>query len=386
MVKPNTLNSSEMIDFIAEKISQAVNWREGFGDLLEYINNRLTTGSGFIRLYHYIADRYMEPIAVSRGRNNPVVDSIFEQLAEDRVPVCVPVEYSNYIPGEMQYSIVGIPFVKNNEYLGGLVLAGTDGEGVREGHFNELLALTHYLIPIFESAVLQEILLSNYLDAIETLAVALEAKDSFTRGHSNMVTAYAVAIARKVGLEPKRIQAVEIGAMMHDIGKIGVPDDILKKPRDLTPEEFKIVMRHPVIGEEILKPMQHPLFKIPRQIVRWHHERIDGKGYPDGLTGDEIPIEVKITFVADAYDAMTNERPYRRSLPPEEAFEELRRNAGTQFDPEIVETLCNLLAPMASNESAGIDLLGIDSGEISAESISCELVEGENYDGDEMSD
>ena len=201
-----------------------------------------------------------------------------------------------------------------------------------------------------------------------------------------MVTAYAVAIARKVGLEPKRIQAVEIGAMMHDIGKIGVPDDILKKPRDLTPEEYKIVMRHPVIGEEILKPMQHPLFKIPRQIVRWHHERIDGKGYPDGLTGDEIPIEVKITFVADAYDAMTSERPYRKSLPPKMAFEELRRNAGTQFDPEIVETLCNLLAPMASNESAGIDLLSIDSGEISAESMPDELVEGENYDGDETND
>ncbi|HDS30140.1 MAG TPA: HD-GYP domain-containing protein, partial [Firmicutes bacterium] len=204
-----------------------------------------------------------------------------------------------------------------------------------------------YLVPLFESAVLQEILLSNYLDAIETLAVALEAKDSYTRGHSNMVCAYAVAAARKMGFDKNRLQAIEIGSMMHDIGKIGVPDEILNKPGNLTKEEFEIVKRHPVIGEEILRPMQHPLFDIPRKIVRWHHEQIDGKGYPDGLKGEEIPIEVRITFVADAYEAMTSERPYRVALTPEQAFEELNRHAGTQFDPEVVDVLCSLLAPMA---------------------------------------
>jgi len=355
MAKPTTINSSELIEFIAENIAQTANWREGFGELLDYISTRLATGNGFIRLYHYIAGRYLDPISVRSQGSNPLIDSVFEQMAEDHQPVAYPSEYSGYLKGEMMYSVVGIPLVKNGEYLGGLVLAGGDGEGVREGHFNDLLAFSPYLIPLFESAVLQEILLTNYLEAIETLAVALEAKDPWTRGHSNMVTAYATATARKMGLDGKTLQAIEIGAMMHDIGKIGVPDDILKKPGQLTKEEFKVVMRHPEIGEEILKPMQHPLFEIPRNIVRWHHERIDGKGYPDGLKGDEIPLEARITFVADAYDAMTSERPYRDAMSAEDAFEELRHHAGTQFEPDIVEVLCELLSPANKDEQSEPD-------------------------------
>jgi len=353
MNRPSTLKSSELINFIAERISFATDWRQGFSDLLGFINNRLATGHGCIRLYNYFSGRYLDSIDVRHSPRNPVLDGIFEQLADDRVPVRVPVEYASYLQNETQYSIVGIPLKKNGNYLGGLVLAGNDGEGVRESQFTGLLEIVPYLTPLFESAVLQEILLSNYLEAIETLAVALEAKDPFTRGHSNMVTAYAVAIARKAGLDPRSVQAIEIGAMMHDIGKIGVPDDILKKPGVLTEKEFEVVMEHPLIGEEILKPMQHPLFTIPRQIVRWHHERIDGRGYPDGLTGDEIPIEAKITFVADAYDAMTSDRPYRKGLAPETAFAELRKHAGTQFEPEYVEVLCELLKPMAGCEGPG---------------------------------
>ncbi len=348
MVNTKTLKSSELIDLIADRIAHNADWRESFGDLLEYISTRLATGCGFIRLYNYISNRYLSPISVNNSQKNPIIDGIFDQLADERVPIALPAEYSDYLSGEMQYSAIGIPFVRNGEYLGGLVLAGGEGEGVLDGHFHDLLAFAPYLIPLFESAVLQEILLSNYLDAIETLAVALEAKDPFTRGHSNMVTAYAVAVARKMGLEAQRLQSIEIGAMMHDIGKIGVPDDILKKPGKLTEREFEIVKRHPVIGEEILRPMQHPLFNIPRSITRWHHERIDGNGYPDGLKGEQIPLEARICFVSDAYEAMTSDRSYRNSLPPEQAFDELKRNSGTQFDPDIVSVLCELLGPMVT--------------------------------------
>lgn len=347
MANTKALNSKELIDLIAERISRNANWRDGFSELLDRISTQLATPICYIRLYHYISNHYLDIVATQARGQNPVVDDVFKQLAEERRPVALPAEYADYLADGMQYSVVGIPFIKNDEYLGGLVLAGNDGAGVRATHFHELLAFSPYLIPLFESAVLQEILLSNYLEAIETLAVALEAKDPYTRGHSNMVTAYAVAIARKMVLEPSMVQAIEIGAMMHDIGKIGVPDDILKKPGSLTSEEFEIVKRHPVIGEEILKPMQHPLFDIPRQIVRWHHERLDGKGYPDGLSGNEIPLAAKITFVADAYDAMTSERPYRDGMPLEKAFTELRKNAGTQFEPDIVEVLYDLLAPMS---------------------------------------
>jgi HD-GYP domain-containing protein (c-di-GMP phosphodiesterase class II) len=355
MANVNTLNTNELIELIAENISRKADWREGFCELLNHIGSRLATRTCYIRLYHYISNRYLDLVSSHSYEKNPVVDDVFEQLAADRQPVALPAEYADYLTDGLQYSVVGIPFIKNGEYLGGMVLAGSDGTGIRAVHFHELLTFAPYLIPLFESAVLREILLSNYLEAIETLAVALEAKDHYTRGHSNMVTAYAVAITRKMGLEPKLMQAIEVGSMMHDIGKIGVPDRILNKPSKLTKEEFAIIMRHPVIGEEILKPMRHPLFDIPKQIVRWHHERLDGKGYPDGLVGDEIPLPAKITFVADAYDAMTGDRPYRGGMSTEAALAELRRNAGTQFEPEIVEILCGLLAPMAGGGS-------IDSG------------------------
>ena len=362
MAKPTALRSSELIDFIAERISTVSSWRSGFSELLEYITNRLATGSGYVRIYHYLAQRYIEPVTCHGRKSNSVVEGVFDSMAEDQMPVAVPAEFANYLAGEMQYSIVGIPLCKNGDYLGGIVLAGSNGEGIRDSQFQDLLAFAPYLFPLFESAVLQEILLSNYLETIETLAVALEAKDPFTRGHSNMVCAYSVAIARKLGFDSERLRHIEIGSMMHDIGKIGVPDHILLRPGRLTREEFEIVKRHPVIGEEILKPMQHPLFDIPRKIVRWHHERIDGKGYPDGLSGNEIPLEARITFVADAYEAMTSERPYRQAMPHEQAFDELAGNAGSQFDAEIVDVLCNLLAPMSSrgveHRSSDLDTYG----------------------------
>jgi HD-GYP domain-containing protein (c-di-GMP phosphodiesterase class II) len=348
MAKTTVLKSSELIDFIAERISTISDWRSGFASLLNFISTRLATGGGYIRIYHCYAHRYLDPVASRGGRANSVVEGVFEDMADYRKPVAVPAEYSNYLAGEMQYSIVGIPFCKNQDYYGGLVLVGTDGEGVWEHQFQDLLAFAPYLLPLFESAVLQEILLSNYLDAVETLAVALEAKDPFARGHSNMVCAYSVAIARKMGFSDERLRSVEIGSMMHDIGKIGIPDRILLKPGGLLKEEFEIVKRHPVIGEEILKPMQHPLFTVPRKIVRWHHERMDGKGYPDGLKGEEIPLEARITFAADAYEAMTSDRPYREALSPEEAFEELACNAGSQFDPDVVDVLCDLLSPLST--------------------------------------
>ena len=222
MAKSTALKSSDLIDFIAEKISTISDWRCGFSDLLEFIGNRLATGSGYVRIYHYLAQRYLDPVARG-GKPNSVIEGVFEHMAEDHQPVMVPAEYSDYLAGEMQYSIVGIPFVKNGDYLGGLVLAGHDGESIRDRQFQDLLHFAPYLLPLFESAVLQEILLSNYLEAIETLAVVLEAKDPFTRGHSNMVCAYSVAIARKMGFSPVRLRDVEIGSMMQISARSGFP-------------------------------------------------------------------------------------------------------------------------------------------------------------------
>lgn len=363
MDRTTTLNSSELINLIAGNISRLADWRDGFTDILEYLNVRLASGGGFIRLYNYLAGNYFDSVAQKGLSSNSVIDAIFDQLLEDKVPIAIPFEYANYLAGEQQHSIIGVPILKNNEYLGAIVLSGSDRIGIRESQYRELVAFSPYLLPLFESAALQEILLTSYLDTIETLAMALEAKDKYTRGHSNMVCAYATSIARKMGFDGRRLQAIEIGSMMHDIGKIGVPDSILLKPGPLTAEEFEIIKLHPLIGEDILEPMQHPMFDMPRRIVRWHHEQINGRGYPDGLVDDEIPIEARITFVADAYEAMTSDRPYRKGLAPDAAFSELRKNSGTQFDSNVIDVFYDLISPMVDNVKPVMRKIGLDEGE-----------------------
>jgi putative two-component system response regulator len=175
-----------------------------------------------------------------------------------------------------------------------------------------------------------------FLQGVQMLARALEAKDAYTRGHSIRVSRYAVATAGRLGFEGTRLDGIRLGGELHDIGKIGTREAVLHKPGSLTPEEFRQISEHPALGEKMLSPLAHESPDVLR-IVRSHHERLDGRGFPDGLRGDNIPIEARIVAVADAFDAMTTRRPYRESRPPEDAMGELRRVAGTQLDPDAVE-------------------------------------------------
>jgi putative two-component system response regulator len=175
-----------------------------------------------------------------------------------------------------------------------------------------------------------------FLQGIQMLARALEAKDAYTRGHSIRVSRYAVATAARLGFVDARLAGIRLGGELHDIGKIGTREAVLHKPGSLTAEEFSQICEHPTLGEKMLSPLAHESPDVLR-IVRSHHERLDGAGFPDGLRGENIPIEARIVAVADAFDAMTTRRPYRDSRPPDEAMCELRRVAGTQLDPEAVE-------------------------------------------------
>jgi len=172
--------------------------------------------------------------------------------------------------------------------------------------------------------------------AVQALAHALEAKDAYTRGHSSRVCAYSSAIARELGLSAAELNDLRTGAELHDIGKIGVREMVLLKPSRLTEEEYDHIKLHPVIGERILKPLlgDHP---SALAVVRSHHERPDGLGFPDRLAGDAIPLVARITACADTFDAMTSARPYREAKSAEQAREELRRCAGTQLDAAVVE-------------------------------------------------
>lgn len=178
----------------------------------------------------------------------------------------------------------------------------------------------------------------SFLNAIHSLTVALEAKDAYTKGHSERVAQYCVAIAHEMRIPEDDIQTLEDLAIMHDIGKIGIQENILNKPTRLTDDERTIIEQHPAIGEDILKPITF-LDPALLQLIRSHHERPDGKGYPDGLTADEIPILVSILTVADAYDAMATDRPYRKAMSQTEALKELLAHTDKQYDRRVVEAL-----------------------------------------------
>ncbi len=180
----------------------------------------------------------------------------------------------------------------------------------------------------------------TFVSTVEALANALEANDEYTSSHTRWITDMALTVGRELGFDAQALKRLELGALFHDIGKIGVPTSILLKPGPLTEEERKIIEQHPELGERILEPIDR-LAEV-RTIVRSCHERWDGEGYPDGKSGEEIPIEARIVFVCDAFHAMTTDRPYRKRLSVEEACRRVREAAGTQFDPTVVDVFLSL--------------------------------------------
>lgn len=180
-----------------------------------------------------------------------------------------------------------------------------------------------------------------YLDSIETLRYTVEAKDPYTKGHSDRVSSYSVVIGKYLGLSEEDLKVLKIGGLFHDIGKIGIPDSILLKEAKLTDDEYSEIKNHPSIGAHILCNAE--VFKDIIPIVKHHHERFDGRGYPGKLQGQEIPYLARITAVADTFDAMTSKRTYRDSLPLDVVKAEIERCSGTQFDPEIAKVFLDIL-------------------------------------------
>ncbi len=175
------------------------------------------------------------------------------------------------------------------------------------------------------------------LEIVQSLVNAIEAKDTYTRGHTQRVTRLALALADRMGLDPERTAVLRQAAVLHDVGKIGVRQEVLNKPGSLDPVELDLVRQHPIIGARILEPLT--FLKDVVEVVLQHHERPDGRGYPEGISGRDLRIESRILAAADAYDAMVSDRPYRKGRTPEEALREMREAAGTQFDPVVVEAL-----------------------------------------------
>jgi putative two-component system response regulator len=210
---------------------------------------------------------------------------------------------------------------------------------LRVRHTIELVRLQRNLEAEVEKKTQENEVLS--LHVVQTLAQAIDAKDTYTNGHSGRVAEYSKEIARRYGYSVKQQDEIYMMGLLHDVGKIGVPDAVINKTGRLNDQEFEQIKKHPVLGDKILKKIR----EMPKLSIgaRWHHERYDGKGYPDGLSGKDILEEARIIAVADSYDAMTSNRSYRGFLPQETVREEIEKGKGTQFDPVFADIMIQIM-------------------------------------------
>jgi putative two-component system response regulator len=207
----------------------------------------------------------------------------------------------------------------------------------------------------FELKTKNPLKVSVLMKTIQALIAALEAKDSYTSGHSLRVARYSRMLGGALGLDERELFTLELASLLHDIGKIGMPDNILKKTSSLHDAEYIMAKKHTVVGSEIVGKIDE--LKEVAAIIRHHHERFDGQGYPDGLSGKVIPLHARILSIADSYETLISERIYSPATPPDEAMEEIRKSAGTQFDPELVDIFLELLQ---SAETPATPLLEIE--------------------------
>jgi len=204
----------------------------------------------------------------------------------------------------------------------------------RYGYFGVSLALFPILLAKYTFSLYIDSK-NQYIQTVNAFMNAIEARDEYTEGHSQRVAEISEMIARELKYNQKKIEQLNIAAMLHDIGKIGIKDDILNKPGKLTKEEFDIIKSHPDIGCKIIKDVKN--LEYAQSIIRHHHERYDGNGYPDSKKADELSLDVFIVQLADSIDAMSTDRPYRKALSQEKIMEEINNNVGTQFHPKVVE-------------------------------------------------
>ena len=254
--------------------------------------------------------------------------------------------------------ILCAPMTAEDQVLGAISLTLTDSEeGFLAADLVVLTTVADQAAVAMKNALLYQDIADLYHNVVRSLAVAIDARDPYTHGHSHRVAANALVLAGRLGLDGAQRKSLEVGAYLHDIGKIGVRDSILLKRAPLSAGERRAIEEHPAVGARILEPVGFEEGVI--SVVLCHHERLDGRGYPSGLEGFAIPIGARILCVADAFDAMLSDRPYRSALPLEEAVAELRSKAGTQFDPTVVE---ELLSALAEGSIILAGRLGVDSG------------------------
>lgn len=334
------------------KISETMNQQENNETLFKSIINLSgeLTGAGKISFMLYDKDNQELLIKTAKGLPKNIVqnsivkcgESISGKVAQTKKPICIlksDLVESPKIPEGYEHikgSFLSIPIIINDEIFGVLNLTDKlDGSDFSKNDEFLILTLAQKTAIKIENNALYESLYTNLLDTLKSLVTIIEAKDLYTQQHSSRVTAYALKFAEIMQCSEEDLEILAFAGYLHDIGKIGISDNILTKTGKLTPSEYEAIKLHPVIGDHIVEPLG--LLQSEREIIKYHHERPDGKGYPEGLSGDEIPLLARIMAVADAFDAMTSTRSYREALELDFAIEELKRNSGKMFDPEVVK-------------------------------------------------
>lgn len=283
-------------------------------------------------------------------------DGVSGYVAQEGQPIALTANGTGFVDvdgiGIEVKSAVSVPLINRNfsgvgmaqtdSVMGAITIVNSEFSNALEAEELDVLqSLASLMANAIHNARMEEKQRATFIRTMESLATALEARDEYTRGHSQRVCDLSVMLGSKLGLMQDALEELRIGTVLHDIGKIGVPDSILNKPSRLDEEEYKVMCTHPVIGYEICKPLM--LSEGVLMIIRNHHEKLDGSGYPDGLKGGELPLSLRIVCVADAFDAMSSRRPYRGVMDMDHVVGELSKGAGTQFDSVVVEALKGLL-------------------------------------------
>lgn len=331
-------------DFL-HSISERLGAIRHAGDLYSFLTNMSLTITGGILSAFYLYDQELGRLQlVSQAEKDPGNNGDSHVVPQ----TVLPTPCSRYLKADPQSkqlispACVSLPLKLRNELLGVLHVYPPAGEHFDIEVLGRLQLLVDRSLLTLENLTLHESVFSYLYDTLTTLINSLEARDPYSRHHSVRVTHIASHFAEKLNLSSELVDSLRLAGPLHDIGKIGIPDAILLKPNKLTPSEAQIIRQHPVIGDNIVTPLN--LSPRERAIILHHHERWDGRGYPKGLAGEEIPLLSRIIALADSFDAITSDRPYRQRRTHEEALAEIAFNANAQFDPDLANHFLEIMS------------------------------------------
>ncbi|MGE4579608.1 MAG: HD domain-containing phosphohydrolase [Desulfuromonadales bacterium] len=333
----STMDSERLFALMTSKTLEAVRACIGYILLIEKGGDELRIGAT-VGLPPHITAGTRIPLRVG-GISNWVIQNRCPLLLKDFKDSPRFDEFSYF--GFKRETVMYAPLMVKNEVSGIICMANrTDGIAFASEDLDLLSTIASQASVAINNANLYQEQEATYLSTVQALVSAIEANDAYTRGHSDRVRRYSIELAKHMGLHESSVRRLEQAAILHDIGKIGIAATILHKEEALSPPEIEALRQHPVIGVRILEPIR--FFGDITKIIEQHHEQFDGNGYPHGIAGDDICLEARILAVADTFDAMTSDRPYRKALSCELAIEEIEEQSGIQFDPEVTEAFIEL--------------------------------------------